>query len=217
MSNLLYLPGILVILVKRRGLATTLRLVITMFSLQALIAMPFLREHPWPYLKNAFDLSRIFLYKWTVNWRFVDEETFLSASFAKALLLGHLSVLVAFGAFQWCRKDGGLANVFNRALRFPARGASPATISPDGLLPFHLAILRLIFRCRGCDHPIHIQFDRHTLCAFIALSILFMVCPTTSVPCMANAISDCGQVRLILLSPITTTLISSKASITRCH
>lgn len=50
----------------------------------------------WNYLKNAFDFSRKFMYKWTVNWRFVPEEVFLSDSFASALLVGHVSVLLFF-------------------------------------------------------------------------------------------------------------------------
>ncbi|KAI0319373.1 mannosyltransferase [Amylostereum chailletii] len=130
MSNFLYLPGILVILVKRRGIASTFRLVFTMVAIQVLLANSFLKTYPWSYLKNAFDLSRVFLYKWTVNWRFVDEEKFLSPAFAKTLLLGHASVLVAFGLFRWTRKEGGVVAIMRRAVRFPMQPPSPS-MSPD--------------------------------------------------------------------------------------
>ncbi|KAI0062334.1 mannosyltransferase [Artomyces pyxidatus] len=130
MSVLLYLPGILVVLLRRRGLSTMTRLVVTMGSVQALIALPF-REHPLPYLKNAFDLSRVFLYEWTVNWRFVSEATFLDATFAKSLLLAHAVVLVAFGLFKWCRPDGGVLKVIERALRHPSYPAGRAPTTAD--------------------------------------------------------------------------------------
>ncbi|TFY76965.1 hypothetical protein EWM64_g7049 [Hericium alpestre] len=127
MSVFLYLPGILVVLFRRRGLVKTLRLLLAMASVQAVLALPFLREHPGPYLKNAFDLSRIFLYKWTVNWRFFSEDTFLNPVFARTLLLAHLSVLIIFGLTRWCQKDGGVLAVLLRGLRRPQQ---PPSLSP---------------------------------------------------------------------------------------
>ncbi|TEB36166.1 dolichyl-P-Man:Man(5)GlcNAc(2)-PP-dolichyl mannosyltransferase [Coprinellus micaceus] len=77
MSALLYLPGLLVISFKRRGPASTILSVVKLAATQVIIASPFLREHPWAYARGAFDLGRVFLYKWTVNWRFLREQTFL--------------------------------------------------------------------------------------------------------------------------------------------
>lgn len=132
MSVLLYLPAFLVVLVKQRGMATTIRLCLMIFSVQGLLAYPFLLEYPAPYVKNAFDFGRIFLYKWTVNWRFVDEDRFLDPRFAKALLVGHASVLVAFGFFRWCRTAGGVTTVLSRAIQRPSRPASPISVTADG-------------------------------------------------------------------------------------
>jgi alpha-1,3-mannosyltransferase len=132
MSALLYIPAFLVVLVKQRGLATTIRLCLTIFLVQGLLAYPFLLKHPLPYIKNAFDLSRVFLYKWTVNWRFLSEERFLDPNFAKALLVGHVSVLVAFGLFRWCRTSGGVLVVLNRAIQHPSRPGSPVPVRADG-------------------------------------------------------------------------------------
>ncbi|KAH7923869.1 mannosyltransferase [Leucogyrophana mollusca] len=131
MSALLYLPGLLVILFKRHGFLATLRHLLVLACTQTLAARSFLGSNVWSYLHNAFDLSRVFLYKWTVNWRFIDEITFLSAGWARGLLLGHLSVLVAFGLFRWCRSDGGVATVLSRGLRRPALPAGLAPVSPD--------------------------------------------------------------------------------------
>jgi len=44
---------------------------------QVALAIPFLASHPFSYLKGAFDLGRVFIFKWTVNWRFLPEEVFL--------------------------------------------------------------------------------------------------------------------------------------------
>jgi hypothetical protein len=131
MSILLYLPGLLVILFKRRGLATTLRLTATIVATQALLAFTFLHEDYWAYLRSSFDLSRVFLYKWTVNWRFVDEETFLSPRWANLLLAGHISVLILFGLFTWCKADGGVWRVLSRGIQRPRLPAGLAPLSAD--------------------------------------------------------------------------------------
>jgi alpha-1,3-mannosyltransferase len=131
MSILLYLPGLLVILFKRRGLATTLRLMVTISATQVLLAFAFLREDYWAYLRSSFDLSRVFLYKWTVNWRFVDEETFLSPRWAKFLLAGHISVLILFGLFTWCKADGGVWRVLSRGIQRPHLPAGLAPLNAD--------------------------------------------------------------------------------------
>ncbi len=131
MSILLYLPGILVIAVKRKSLATTLRYLFTAVAFQAMLASPFLSADPWGYLKGAFDLGRVFLYKWTVNWRFLDESTFLSSKFALSLLFGHVSVLFAFGLFKWCKPDGGVWKVLDRGLRQPLQPAGLIPVTPD--------------------------------------------------------------------------------------
>jgi len=138
MSILLYLPGLLVILVKRRGLVSTLTSMITLLATQILFAIPFLREDPWAYLRCAFDFDRIFLYKWTVNWRFFDEDTFLSPRLSTALLVGNLTLLVAFGLFKWCEQDGGTSFVIRRALRRPLLPAEIALTTPDCMSLFAL-------------------------------------------------------------------------------
>ena len=131
MSILLYLPGLLVFLFKRKGLWSTLRLMVTVSVTQVMMAFTFLREDPWTYLQSSFDLSRIFLYKWTVNWRFVDEKTFLSSHWAKGLLVGHVSVLILFGLFKWCKLDGGVWPVLRTGIRQPHLPAGLAPITAD--------------------------------------------------------------------------------------
>lgn len=130
MSAILYLPGLLVILFKRHGPAKTIRYILTLALTQVLVARSFLQD-PASYFQGAFDLSRVFLYIWTVNWRFVDERTFLSPAWAEGLLLGHVTVLITFGLFRWCRSDGGVAKVLMRGWRRPTLPGSLVPVDPD--------------------------------------------------------------------------------------
>jgi hypothetical protein len=52
---------------------------------------------------KAFDFGRAFLWKWTVNWRFIDEEIFLSREFAWSLLAGHALTLALFILTRWLK------------------------------------------------------------------------------------------------------------------
>lgn len=53
------------------------------------------------YVKQAFDFSRVFMYKWTVNWRFIPEDIFVSPVFGKILLgLQLIVTLVGFATHK---------------------------------------------------------------------------------------------------------------------
>jgi alpha-1,3-mannosyltransferase len=68
-----------------------------------LLATPFLTEFPKSYLSRAFEFTRQFLFQWTVNWRFVGEEVFLSKGFSLGLLGLHVALLLAFLRTRWMR------------------------------------------------------------------------------------------------------------------
>ncbi|KAK4100779.1 glycosyltransferase family 58 protein [Parathielavia hyrcaniae] len=103
MSLLLVLPAVGVVLLLGAGFRTSVRLAAVMGLVQVLVAVPFLAHNPWGYLGRAFELSRQFLFKWTVNWRFVGEDVFLSRGFALALLGLHVVVLAGFVAGRWLK------------------------------------------------------------------------------------------------------------------
>lgn len=196
MSALLYIPGLLVILFKRNGLMGTMRHFLVLACTQILLARSFLGENTRSYLRNAFDLSRVFLYKWTVNWRFVDEQTFLSPSWAKGLLLGHVTVLAAFGLFRWCRSDGGVATVLSRGLRRPMLPAALSPVSADCESPsmlLQVSLLTLVIRRRNSADDL--QSDWCPFRSVLALSILFLVFPTASVPRSKNQVPTPPTVR----------------------
>jgi alpha-1,3-mannosyltransferase len=85
------------------------------------------------------------LYKWTVNWRFVDEETFLSPQWALGLLVGHLTVLCAFAWFRWCQPDGGTLNVLVRAWRRPLMPSGFVLVTPDCTCTFRASTTSYAF------------------------------------------------------------------------
>ena len=131
MSILLYLPGLLVILFKRKGLFRTGVYMVILVMTQIFFAVPFLMEDARAYAHSAFNLGRVFLYKWTVNWRFIEEDVFLSSRFAITLLVGHATVLILFGLFKWCERDGGVYRVLSRGIRMPLHPAALDKVDAD--------------------------------------------------------------------------------------
>lgn len=103
MNSLLYLPAIGLILIQGRGVAKALQNLAIMVQVQILLGGPFLLSNAAAYLNRAFEFSRVFMYKWTVNWRFVPEEVFLSKGFSMLLLTAHLFTLLVFAATRWNR------------------------------------------------------------------------------------------------------------------
>lgn len=141
MNILLYLPGLLVVLVQLIGVTAAAGHLLLLGLIQGLVAWPFLSTYPQDYLNGAFDFSRVFLYKWTVNWRFLSEETFLSPKLSTVLGVGHILTLILFG-FAWCRPDGGVVRVLDRALRRPTLPAGNTAMTPDRtLLPFSPSLI----------------------------------------------------------------------------
>lgn len=57
--------------------------------------------NPFAYLKGSFDLGRVFLFEWTVNWRFLPEDVFVDPYFHILLLLVHVGLLGIFARPWW--------------------------------------------------------------------------------------------------------------------
>lgn len=128
---MLYLPGIMVVTCRERGLLTTIGHVVIIVAFQGLLGLSFLREYPWEYLAGAFDFSRVFLYKWTVNWRFVPEDIFLSKSFAKGLLAIHLIILVIFLLKRWFVELHGSFAPIIKAIKYPTKPPMALPVTSD--------------------------------------------------------------------------------------
>ncbi|OAG36396.1 hypothetical protein AYO21_09381 [Fonsecaea monophora] len=102
MTLLLAAPAVGFIILQALGTGDGIFTGLYVFVLHVIMSMPFFGEGTGlSYIQRSFDFGRQFLYKWTVNWRFVDEETFLSRNFAVGLLVLHASLLLLFCQTKW--------------------------------------------------------------------------------------------------------------------
>ncbi|KAI9770583.1 MAG: dolichyl-P-Man:Man(5)GlcNAc(2)-PP-dolichol alpha-1,3-mannosyltransferase [Geoglossum simile] len=129
MSVLLALPAIGIILVQAVGVGRALRQALLISQLQVLISFPFLPVNPVGYFSRAFEFTRVFLFKWTVSWRFVGEERFLSKEFSIALIFVHLALLILFLATRWIRPSSRPLSGFIHMILQPPGPAVQRAIS----------------------------------------------------------------------------------------
>lgn len=109
MSILLYMPGVAIVMWNALGVRAVFPAAL-FGAIQLLVLAPF-ADHWQSYLKGAFNLSRQFLYEWTVNWRFVPEETFKSMPFANSLLIAHVCLLALLAAKTLNKRSTPARNV----------------------------------------------------------------------------------------------------------
>lgn len=111
------------------------------------------------------------MFKWTVNWRFVEEETFLSRPFSAGLLAAHASLLLLFLATVWLRPaELSLPNALHSLLCPPPPNIQSKTakrVTPDFILT---SILTAITIGCLCARSLHYQFY-----AYIAWSTPFLL------------------------------------------
>ena len=108
MNILLTAPALLLILVLEHGALGAVAHIAICAAVQLGLAWPFLSTHPEQYLRGAFDVSRQFTHKWSVNFKWLPPELFSSNRFAIFCLIMHLCVLWQFVNRCWCGKHGGL-------------------------------------------------------------------------------------------------------------
>jgi len=98
MNALLYAPAVLVLLWEAHGfLQTLIYLVGVCGSWQLVIGWRFLRQHPWSYLRKAFEFGRVFDQRWSVNFACLPEHVFVHPCWAALLLTLHVLALALFG------------------------------------------------------------------------------------------------------------------------
>lgn len=171
MSLLLALPAVGMVLWHAVGRGRALKQAVLMAQVQVMLGYPFLAQYPKAYLSRAFEFSRQFLFKWTVNWRFVGEQTFQSKPFSLGLLAAHAVILAAFGATRWLKPVGATMSEAGRLLMQPPSAAEQAKIgrrvTPDYILT---TVLSAIVTGCLCARSLHYQFY-----AYIAWSTPFLL------------------------------------------
>ncbi|ETI21059.1 hypothetical protein G647_07402 [Cladophialophora carrionii CBS 160.54] len=162
MTLLLAAPAVGVVLLQAVGRGDAVFTGLYIAAVHILMALPFFgqdQDTGLSYFSRSFDLSRQFLYKWTVNWRFVDEETFLSRPFAISLLVIHVSLLLLFFQTKWVRPSasslvefvrkyvGGMREVEERSI---AKKITPTFATDVVLSGMVIGLL--------CARSLHYQF-----------------------------------------------------------
>lgn len=94
MNILLFAPALLIAYLCALGTLKTLIHLFICALIQLILGLPFLLENPVAYIKAAFNLGRIFEFRWTVNWRFLPEEVFVHPYLHVSLLFLHILMLL---------------------------------------------------------------------------------------------------------------------------
>ncbi|XP_058076111.1 dol-P-Man:Man(5)GlcNAc(2)-PP-Dol alpha-1,3-mannosyltransferase isoform X2 [Magnolia sinica] len=110
MNVLLYAPPLFLLMLKGMSMVGVLSALSGAALVQILLGLPFLLSHPVGYISRAFNLGRVFIHFWSVNFKFVPEAVFVSKAFATTLLAIHLVLLAVFAHYRWCKHEGGLFN-----------------------------------------------------------------------------------------------------------
>lgn len=147
MNILLFAPALLYLLLVSQGLKGTVKNLTICAIPQIVLAVPFLLENPWGYIKMSFNLGRQFFYKWTVNWRVLPEEIFLNRYFQTSLLIGHILVLLAFVVIKWRR--------YLPSIDFKSFHKPKVQLSPDQIL---LPLFTANFIGMCFSRSLHYQF-----------------------------------------------------------
>lgn len=102
MNALLYAPGLAVILCQALGFLPALGHAFAIcLPIQILLALPFLSASSEAYVGRAFEFTRRFLFKWSVNGAFLPESVFVHPNLSIALFVTHLVTLLIFAHFRW--------------------------------------------------------------------------------------------------------------------
>lgn len=97
------------------------------------------------------------MYKWTVNWRFVPESTFLSRPFALGLLVVHLGLLLWFARTRWIKPSRRQPGAFLRMIRDEPQDQDRIArrIGPNFVMTVMLSAIAIGMLCA---RSLHYQF-----------------------------------------------------------
>lgn len=93
------------------------------------------------------------MFKWTVNWRFIGEELFLSKGFSLALLTVHLSLIGLFLTTYWLKPAS--SNPLSYVRDFLHERQRPVALSKSYIMTVMLTSLAIGLLCA---RSLHYQF-----------------------------------------------------------
>lgn len=157
MNVLLMAPGVLAAFIKGARVQQLVPAVAVGAALQLILGAPFLLTFPQSYLARAFEFSRVFVYQWTVNLKFLPESWFTSPQLALFLLAVHLRLLWSLAQHRWFAPEGGISGAvgkFFQRSEAAAHGRSPE-LTPESVLYF---VATANFMGILCARTLHYQF-----------------------------------------------------------
>lgn len=162
MNVLLFAPSLLLLMVKAMSIKGVFFALLGAAVVQVLLGMPFLLSHPVEYISRAFNLGRVFIHFWSVNFKFVPEKVFVSKELAIALLILHLTTLMIFAHYKWLKHEGGLFGFLHS--RFENAKSIKQLVSsqprPSSLSAEHIVTVMFVGNFIGvvCARSLHYQF-----------------------------------------------------------
>ncbi|XP_012563282.2 dol-P-Man:Man(5)GlcNAc(2)-PP-Dol alpha-1,3-mannosyltransferase [Hydra vulgaris] len=117
MNILLFAPGLFVLLLVRHGIKGSIKNISICAFVQVVLGLPFLKENASSYVLRSFDIGRQFFFVWTVNWRFLPENIFLSRWFHFILLFLHMLVLMLFILKKWPKPNNSWLSMLSKSYK----------------------------------------------------------------------------------------------------
>lgn len=231
MTLLLAAPGLAFVLVQGAGLQNAFSAGVFVLGQQVIFGSPFLQDSPLEYIQSSFDFGRAFLFKWTVNWRFMGEELFLSKSFAMSLLVVHICSLAVFVTTTWIAPTshdfwGFLRTHLDRTnvevKKMISRKVTPVLVMDTMLGSMVVGLL--------CARSLHYQFFAYlgwtspyllwrtgagpiwVVANWVVQEYCWLVFPSTSISSMVVVFELALQVLSILLAPSLDQISPSRLS-----
>ncbi|KAJ9187759.1 hypothetical protein P3X46_003181 [Hevea brasiliensis] len=163
MNVLLYAPPLSLLMLKAMDVTGVILALSGAALVQILLGLPFLVSNPIAYISRAFNLGRVFIHFWSVNFKFIPEPVFVSKQFAVSLLLTHLGLLAAFAHYRWCKHEGGLFNFLRSkavSIKQPSALSSSSGLSFKILKEEHIMTMMFSGNFIGilCARSLHYQF-----------------------------------------------------------
>lgn len=180
MSLLLVLPAVVIVLFLGRGFKGALRLLWLMVQVQLVLAIPFITTNWAGYLGRAFELSRQFKFEWTVNWRMLGEELFLSRSFSITLLAFHAISLLVFVLTRWLKlKERTLPGMISSVIQFksPFTEQEQLDISKRVVTPRYILSAILSANVVGLLFARSLHYQFYAYLAWATPFLLWTACP----------------------------------------
>ncbi|KEG09767.1 putative dolichyl-P-Man:GDP-Man5GlcNAc2-PP-dolichyl alpha-1,3-mannosyltransferase [Trypanosoma grayi] len=104
MNVFLFAPGLLVVLCRALPWSGVISCLTVCALWQVVAGLPFLLYDPQSYLLKAFEFGRVFTYRWTVNFKCVPEELFVSPEFGLVMLLLCVLNWILLWRKRWSRR-----------------------------------------------------------------------------------------------------------------